>query len=221
MNIPKIKIPHSKQLTLSKKKITRLANKIITERYKKGYKEIDEDYWCITVSPTGEIFLQEPEYRGHPDMAQKTIFPRDEALKVLYEYFFPDELDNDVKMSYFMVLYGYINLDGYFYVDKVTCRYNSKAITYKTRPIIDNMKEYAGMEDWASEELCTEEDTECAKKVAFFGNELKRILRSKYPDIDINILLKKMKKEKIKEILCGIEKEYIDRKKMSEKDCAK
>lgn len=210
MTIEKVHI--DPPLTISKLDLEEIIKKVkkIKVNWKYTNKKEDKDYWAITVSPDGEIIYPNEKTPGHPAMAEYLIYPYDELLKLLFNYFYPKKSDNNLAMSYFMILYGYISIDGFTDTNTVNCKYNSNALTYQTRALPDSMKLYAKMEDFDSIDSNDTRGIAFARKVPWFKDELIKALKQKNPKANINEAICAMTKKELKKLLDEINNRYLN-----------
>ena len=146
--------------------------------------------WIFTVTPDGEIIKPENMDYGHPAMAEYQIYPNNATLKMLADYFFKKknpkestELMPSVYKSYFMIFYGYINIDGSFINNEfqdIIVRYNSQTTNncfISNNNISKNLeKEGVEINDTNSEEHSGKEQLELSEKVPFFRKKILDLL---------------------------------------------
>ena len=214
MEIQKVEL--SKSLTLSEKKINEIAKRIIKRKINWIY-VYDKNFWLITISPDGKIIEPDRATGGHPELADAIIYPNDELLQLLYDYFYPKDPYNEVEKSAFMIFYGYINIDGYIDTREVTCKYNLKALTNKTRELPNSMSHYSEMADTSSADYSDEYQIELSDKVPFFKRKITAKIKEKYPDADINKEIKRMSKKAKRQLLNDIEDMYVTKNKDRQK----
>ena len=195
---------------MSEEGIKEVARRIISKRIPWEF-EVDEngDYWLITVSPTGQVFLPDKEITGHPAMTKYEVFPQDMILYTIYVYFTGDiNLDNDNLMAYYMLINGYIDGDGYLNNGNMNWLYVSEALTIYTKRLIESLKKYTFPKDLVDEDNSDEEKRLEAKKIIFFRKKLIEIIESRYRNLRINDAIRGMSADEKKDILANIESQY-------------
>ena len=159
------------------------------------------------------LFIQRIEkiVNGHPDFAEKLVYPKDKVLAMLYDYFYPKDSDNNIIMSMFMILYGYLNIHGHTETEEVTCQFSSEALTIQTRSLPESMKEYSRLIDSSSSENSSNEILALSKMVPFFRDRVIEILKQENPDEDINQVVMKMSSRRKQNFLKAISTEYLEK----------
>lgn len=204
----KLKIEEKQPLTISYEKMKKIANKIIDRQIDWEYSTSDE-YWMITITPSGKIILPTKDTSGHPSMAEKIIYPNDKFLDLLYNYMMDDKNRSNLLMSYFMIQYGYINIDGFSREPRIiSCRYNPLALTVHTRALPDSMQKYCEMQSTINEEYSDSETIELSKKVPFFKKKILELLeKNQFSEKEVEKLIEK-RGQTTKDFLDDISKTY-------------
>ena len=204
---------------ISRDKIEEIATELLPEvpEIHAGIKD-----WVYTYSPDGEIIKPESMDYGHPDMAEYQIYPNNATLKMLADYFFKKnnpkgskELISPLYKSYFMIFYGYINIDGSFINDEfqdIIVRYNSQTTNncFISNNIISKDLENEGVTlyDSSLNVISESEQLELSVKVPFFRKRILDLLNTySLNENQIDELLRRL--GKTKEIfLAELDEEY-------------
>ena len=213
-----LKINEQAPLTISCEEMKTIAKKIVDMKLDWFY-ESGDDYWLITISPSGKIILPNNETAGHPQMAKKLIYPNDKILQLLYKYFENEELnmkttDNDIKMAYFMIMYGYFNIDGYMEYEKSTqCMYNPLALTAHTRALPNSLLNYCKIITTIDQNYAGLTEMELSKKIPFFRKRILKLLEvNKLNENEVEQLMAKRSQTE-KQFLDEINTEYENYRK--------
>lgn len=206
MEIQKVEIP--KLLTLSKSEMKEIALEIIQQNIRWQYNENPDDkyYWLIVVAPDGEIYKPTKEAAGHPALATLKIYPNNMVLRVLYNYFYPENPDDELLMSVFMTHYGYFNISGNMATGETKCLYNPEKTTPQMEALINSIKEYAKMIKSSSPSISGIDGILLSKKVPYFREKILDLTQGN-SNTDIEEILKK-RNTTLKEFLAKINDEY-------------
>lgn len=201
MEIQKIK--DLKPLTISKEEMDALAEEIVKKGL--GYvKSSDKgNYWLITISPKGEIIKPKEDTIGHPDMASRIIYPEDKILDMVYMWYMGNGLgDSDQDRAWFMIVYGYLSIDGFINKNSVICKYNPAGLTLYTRALPDSLKSYSKMYSFKDENEADRQSMELADRIPYIRNKIYELLE--------NYGLDENQIEKLLEIRNQTERELLD-----------
>lgn len=141
--------------------------------------ENKKKYWISVVKPNGYMILpskDEHEIKGHPDLAEKIIYPEDDILELLFDFFIEEK--TSIKKAIFMIYYGYssINEEVDFEDEfgKPIIFYNPFAIK---QSILLKLFELGEISSSVSLDSATEENIAFSMKIPFFTRKVTRKLQ--------------------------------------------
>lgn len=201
-----------KPLIINKEFIKPIAKKIVEMGIDFGA-PYGPNFWIFTISPNGRIILPTKKTKGHPQMADKLIYPKDPILTMMAEHYYGKDVKDihSLGKSYFMIFYGYINLDGKYFSDDYlhsTLFYSSLAIDPSKVYINECDSKVSEIIDTNNPHHCEHKQIELSKYVVFMKKRIFSLLE-KYNlnENQIEELLQKLGKTKT-EFLDEIEEQY-------------
>lgn len=157
-------------------KIEKNHARIVEPKYRWENKK---KYWISVVKPNGYMIIpskDENEIKGHPDLAEKIIYPEDNILALLFDFFIEEK--TSIQKAIFMIYYGdssineEVDFENEFGNPKIF--YNPFAIK---QSILLKLFELGETSSSVCPNSATEENITFSLKIPFFTRKITRKLQ--------------------------------------------